>query len=113
MATNYVQPGNTIEFAHSSSVESGEAIYSGNVVLVALGAFDADESGSYAIDGVFTLPKASAAGAMSVGAQAFIDTGEITDVVGNYAGVVTKAAGASDEAIEVRINFGSFGENNA
>lgn len=115
MATNYVQPGNTIEYAHDSAVESGEALAVGNIALVALGAFAEDVAGSYAAEGVFELPKADAAGAMTLGAQAFLVSGEITDAIGAgiFAGTVAEDAAADATTIKVRINFGNYGEPNA
>lgn len=108
MATNYVQPGDTIEYAHGSAVDSGELITIGDKVGVALGSFEADEAGSYAVDGVFEVPKASAADAMGVGASAYEASGEATDVddsgSNTYAGFVTEPAGAGDTTVRIKLN---------
>lgn len=107
MATNFVQPGDTIEYAHSSAVASGELVAIGTIAGVALGKFDASEAGSYALDGVFELPKASAAGAMSAGAKAYHASGEVTDVnTDPFAGTVIEDAASGDTTIKVRVNFG-------
>lgn len=108
MATNYVQPGDTISYAHSSAVASGELVAIGTIAGVALGKFDADESGSYGIDGVFELPKADAAGEMTAGAKAYHASGEVTDAdTDPFAGIVVEDAAAGDSTIKVRVNFGN------
>lgn len=115
MATNYVQPGNTLTYAHASAVESGAAVAIENIVGVALGKFGEAEAGSYAVEGVFELPKASAAGAMKVGEEAFLVSGEATDAIGAgiFAGTVAEDAAADGTTIKVKINFGNYGEPNA
>ena len=111
MATNYIQPGETLTYAHASAVESGAAVAIENIVGIALGKFDENEAGEYRVEGVFELPKASAAGAMDVGEQAFLVSGEVADAIGAgiFAGTVAEDAGAADETIKVRINFGNYG----
>jgi predicted RecA/RadA family phage recombinase len=115
MATNYIQPGETLTYAHASAVESGAAVAIENIVGVALGKFGEAEAGSYAVDGVFELPKASAAGEMKIGEHAFLVSGEATDAIGAgvFAGTVAETAAAADETVKVRINFGNYGEPNA
>lgn len=116
MATNYQLPGNVITHASSAAqgVASGAAIAINNIVAVALGTFAQNVAGSYAVEGVFELPKDSSAGAMNQGTQAFLVAGEISDAIGAgiFAGTVWETAGASDETVKVRINFGNYGEDN-
>ena len=115
MATNYDSPGKVYTYAHSSAVASGAALAVNNIALVALGAFAENEAGSYASEGIFELPKASAAGAMAVGEEAFLVSGEVTDAIGAgiFAGTVAEAAAADATTVKVDINFGNYGEPNA
>jgi len=108
MATNYKHPGDVFDYAHSSAVSSGELVAIGSIAGVALGKFDASGEVSYAVDGVYELPKASAAGTMTAGAKAYHASGEITDVnTDPFAGIVAEDAAAGDTTIKVRINFGN------
>lgn len=62
MATNFVQPGKVIEWTNGgSAVDAGDVVAIGNILGVATVDIGAGESGSVAIEGVYTAPKASGA----------------------------------------------------
>lgn len=61
MATNYVSEGKVIEFTASGAKTSGQVIVIGKVLGVVLGAVADGAVGLAQIEGVFTVPKVSAA----------------------------------------------------
>lgn len=63
MATNYVQQGGVIQYANAgSAISSGDVVVMGHTIGVALEDIAATTGvGSVAIEGVFTVPKVSAA----------------------------------------------------
>lgn len=70
MATNYVQEGGIIQYTNAGSkINAGSAIVIGNIAGVALTDIAQNATGSVAIEGVFTLPKANNL-ALSQGAAA-------------------------------------------
>ena len=108
MSTNYVQAGGVIEYANAgSAIASGDVVVMGHTIGVALEDIAATTGvGSVAIEGVFTVPKVSAAVFVqgeklifdvSASPPAFDDssatpaTGDITG------GAVAMVAGASSE----------------
>jgi len=62
MASNYVQPGEVIEWTNSgTAVSAGDVVAIGNILGVALVDIANAASGSVAIRGVFNVPKVSGA----------------------------------------------------
>lgn len=62
MATNYKQPGKVITWTNGgSAVVSGQVVKIGQILGVALGAIAGSASGEVQIEGVFSVPKVSAA----------------------------------------------------
>ena len=62
MATNYVSPGKVIRYTHSgTALVSGQVVRIGQTLGVALEAIANGGTGSVAVDGVYTVPKVSAA----------------------------------------------------
>ena len=63
MSTNFVQKGSVIQYANAgSAIAAGEVVVMGHTIGVALEAIAATSGvGSVAIEGVFTVPKVSAA----------------------------------------------------
>lgn len=63
MANNFKQPGDIITWTNGtgSAVVSGQVVRIGNILGVALVDIASTASGSVALDGVFTVPKVSAA----------------------------------------------------
>lgn len=61
MATNYVQPGDVIQYTAGADISSGEVVKMGNTLGVALQDIANGATGSVAIRGVFTVPKVTAA----------------------------------------------------
>jgi predicted RecA/RadA family phage recombinase len=110
MATNFVQPADTITFAHSAPVNSGVALNIGQVVGIALGKYGANEAGSYKLTGAFTVPKADATGALLPGAYAYFAGGEVFSSAATgrvKGGVVIESASASAETCVVMLTPGA------
>ena len=63
MATNYVSDGNVINWTNGtgSAVSSGDVVATGHCIGVALVDLANGATGSVALEGVFTVPKVSAA----------------------------------------------------
>lgn len=62
MAKTYVQPGKVISWTNGgSAVSSGDVVVIGQIIGVALVDIANGDSGSVAIDGVYTVPKVSGA----------------------------------------------------
>lgn len=62
MASNYVQPGKVITWTNAgTAVSSGDVVVIGKILGVALEDIANGASGEVAIDGVFDVPKVSAA----------------------------------------------------
>jgi predicted RecA/RadA family phage recombinase len=63
MASNHVQPGKVLEYtnATAAAISSGDVVQVGQILGVALVDIAIGESGSVQIDGVFTVPKVTAA----------------------------------------------------
>lgn len=104
---NYVQPGYKTNYAHSAAVVSGQAVLVGTELLVATGAFAANEEGVYLRAGVVTLPKV-AAQAQSKGVLIYWDdtNKNLTTTATNntLAGIVDVAALAADTEVAILLN---------
>lgn len=106
MATNHVQPGNTITLtAPTGGVSSGDGVLVGAFFGVAK--YDASAGDPVEVDlvGVWDLPKA--AGALSEGDVVYWDptAGEVSDDDGGYfIGAVTQDALSADATARVRLN---------
>lgn len=61
MARNYVQPGNVIDYVASADKVAGQVVVMGNTLGVCLVDIANGKTGSVAIEGVFQVPKVSAA----------------------------------------------------
>lgn len=61
MAKNFVQPGATIDIVAAGTLVSGQVIALGGTIGIVLGNAVAGESVAVALEGVFTVPKVSAA----------------------------------------------------
>lgn len=116
MATNYVQNGHVIEYANSgAAISSGDVVVVGNLVGVALTDIAATTGvGSVQIDGVFSLPKVSAA-VIGAGESVIYDvsSGEFDDnlatpATGDVSGscVAIEAAGNGVTTVKVKLNVG-------
>ena len=115
MATNYVQNGEVLAYTNAgSAIASGDVVVIGNIMGVALTDIANLETGSVAIEGVFTLPKV--AGAViaqgekviwDVSAGAFDDS-EATPATGDVSGccIAMEAAGNGVTSIAVKLNVG-------
>lgn len=115
MATNYVKDGAVVDYTNAgSAISSGDVVVMGNIIGVALVDIANGDTGSVAIEGVFTVPKVSAA-VIAIGesviydvsASAFDDnlaTPATGDVSGNA--VAMEAKGAATTTIDVKLNVG-------
>lgn len=63
MASNYVQPGNAIHYSNTgAAISAGDVVVMGHTIGIALVDIAATTgAGAVAIEGVFTVPKVSAA----------------------------------------------------
>jgi predicted RecA/RadA family phage recombinase len=61
MATNYVSEGKVVQYTAGADISSGDVVVMGNTLGVALEDIANGATGSVAIEGVFTVPKVSAA----------------------------------------------------
>jgi predicted RecA/RadA family phage recombinase len=66
MARNYIQPGEVIDFTPAADVASGEPVAIGSRVGVAHTDVAAGETGTFAVLGVYSLPKTNSALAQGV-----------------------------------------------
>jgi predicted RecA/RadA family phage recombinase len=111
----YIQEGNTIDYTPTSAVVEGEVVVQGTLVGVATRPIAADTPGALAVDGVFTIVKAT--GAITVGAKVYWD--DDGDPVGGTAGTgaatttsssntligkAVTAADSGDATVQVKLN---------
>lgn len=116
MATNFVQNGDVIDYTNTtgSDIASGSVVVIGGVLGVALTSIADTATGSVAIEGVYELPKVTAAvigqGQMviwDVSAGAFDDS-LATPATGDVSGaaVAVAEAGNGDTTVKVKLNVG-------
>jgi predicted RecA/RadA family phage recombinase len=110
MATNFVQPGETLTLAAPAAVDSGGGVLIGSIFGVAQGDAASGALVDIATEGVWTLPKVSAL-AISVGDVLYWDnTAKLVNKTasGNTRiGVAVTAAANPSGTVRVRLN-GSF-----
>lgn len=117
MATNRVQPGQTLTWTNGTGgdVVSGQVVVIGNRIGVALGDIADGEDGDVAVEEVFSLPKA--AEALSQGAALYWDadgdpvggtagTGAVTatSTDNTPAGYAAYAAASADATVDTKLN---------
>ena len=111
---NYVQPGYKTNYAHTAAVISGQAVLVGTELLVATGAFGANEEGVYVRAGVVTLPKVTAQ-AQGKGVNVYWDdtAKKLTTIStdNTLAGKVDVAALAADTEVAILLNGLPFAFN--
>ena len=107
---NSIQEGDTIALAAPYAVASGGGALVGAIFGVAVTALANAEVGSFELEGVFTLPKATGVAA-TLGAKAYWDNTNknVTATVGSNTliGVFVAAYASGDTLANVRLN-GSF-----
>lgn len=109
MATNYLQPGEVIDYTPSGSpVSSGDVVVIGTRIGVALTDIAVGEPGSVQTEGVFRLPKTAGVGeAIAQGVDVYWDGAVITASDGaganTPAGYVFAAAGDNDATVAVKL----------
>lgn len=111
MATNYEQPGKVIRYTAGADVVSGQVVVVGKILGVALEDIANGATGNVAIDGVFRVPKVSAA-VIAAGenltwdaSAAAFDDNVATPATGDVTGapaVAFEAAGAGVTTLAVK-----------
>ena len=105
---SYVQGDCLLDYTPSSAVAAGDVVVLGDLVTVAPRAIAANALGAVAIEGVFTLPKAS--GAISQGVIVYWDAtnSNITTTAGSNkrAGKAAYAQASGDTTVKVLLNQG-------
>jgi predicted RecA/RadA family phage recombinase len=106
---NYIQEGDRIALAAPYAVSSGGGALIGSVFGVAVTDLANAEVGTFALEGVYTLPKAT--GAATLGAKAYWDNTNknitATSTSNTLVGVFVAAYASGDTTANVRLN-GSF-----
>lgn len=72
MTTNYVQRGDVVTYTAGADIAAGDVVVMGHTIGVALVDIANGATGSVAIEGVFTVPKVSAA-VFAVGEKLIFD----------------------------------------
>jgi predicted RecA/RadA family phage recombinase len=110
MAKNFVQDGKNINYTNLDAVEieSGAVVELGSIIGIAQGVIAPGKTGVLSIEGVWALPKASAA-TFTVGALAYWKTADKTVVAAPGTGIIPvgvalSAAGAGKTSVNVKIN---------
>jgi predicted RecA/RadA family phage recombinase len=105
---DYVQGDCLIDHTPSAAVAAGAVVVLNDLVTVAPVAIAANALGAVAVDGVWSMPKAT--GAIGQGALVYWDAtaGNITTTATNNkrAGKAAKAALSADASVQVLINVG-------
>ena len=106
---NYIQEGDRIALAAPYAVSSGGGALIGAVFGVAVTDLANAEVGTFALEGVYTLPKAT--GAATLGAKAYWDNTNknvtATSTSNTLVGVFVAAYASGDTSANVRLN-GAF-----
>lgn len=105
--TNYVQEGKVITVTAAAPVASGDVVVVSDMVGVAANAADTGEEVEIAVQGVYTLPKDSAAEAIGQGDTVYAtDEGKITTTAtdNTACGKAAYASGAGTATVKVRLS---------
>jgi predicted RecA/RadA family phage recombinase len=106
MAKNKVQDGNTIEFVAASDLSSGDLVEVGHLVVVVHEDVKTGETAIGYPNGVWELPKASAA-TFAQGATVYVKNGEISnDNTGLFAGKAWVEGANGEITAHVCLNLG-------
>lgn len=113
MATNYSQDGQTVTWTNDtgSDVASGQAVVIGGQLGVAIADIADTESGAVAMEGVFSIPKATGT-AINQGASVDFDVsvgnadGGLTPATGDLTGcgIAWATAASGDTTVLVKLN---------
>ena len=105
---SYVQEDCLLDYTPSAAVAAGDVVVLADLVSVAVRPIAANALGAVAVEGVFSLPKAT--GAVSQGAIVYWDAtaGNITTTAGSNkrAGKAAAAALSGDATCKVVLNLG-------
>lgn len=105
---SYVQDDDLLDYTPSAAVAAGDVVMLNDLVSVAPRPIAANALGAVAVEGVWSMPKAT--GAIGLGALVYWDAtaGNVTTTAsGNKrAGKAAKAAASGDASVNVLINCG-------
>lgn len=107
MATNYVQPGEVLDFTATAALISGAGVLIGSRLGVALTDIAIGDTGAVAVKGVYTLPKL-ATDVVAQGALLYWDNTNArltTTLTGNtLAGYAAAASGNGAATVNIALN---------
>ena len=107
MTTNFVQPGEVIDYTAGANIASGQVVLMGARIGVALKAIANGETGPMQVTGVFNIAKLSTDN-MAQGALLYWDNTNsrlTTTASGNtLAGFAAAAAAATTTSVNIKIN---------
>lgn len=107
MATNYIQPGNVIDYTAGANIVSGQAVLIGKRLGVALAAIANGATGSVQVTGVFSIAKLST-DVVAAGDLLYWDAGNsrltTTTTSNTLAGYAVEAAGNGVATVKIKIN---------
>ena len=97
--------GSYIDYTPGSAVAVGDVVVLGSVVAVAPRPISANELGSVAVEGVFSVAKQTGAStAVAQGSKVYWDgTQAVTGVTGTAMGFATEAAADGDATVKVKL----------
>lgn len=107
MATNFIQPGEVIDFTAAAALASGAGVLIGKRLGVALGAVANGAQGVAQVTGVFSLPKLST-DVVTQGAELYWDDTNkrltLTATANTLAGYAWAAAGNGETTVKIKLN---------
>ena len=108
---NYVQSGDFIEFTAGATITSGQLVQVGSIHGVSITDVANGAKGTLALQGVFTLPKLTAAAgdACTAGGPVYFSSGSVsgTDSSGTRKLVGYSLAAAAQAATTVQVRLGN------
>lgn len=111
MATNYLHPGDILDYTATRHTPVGSLVLIGALAGVALTTIAAGQTGSVRVTGVFALPKAADT-VVAMGEAAYLDgNGLIGPAAAGavHVGAFAAAARAGETTCRIKLNTGSAG----
>jgi predicted RecA/RadA family phage recombinase len=104
MATNYDSEGKVVQYTAGADISSGDVVVMGNILGVALNDIDNGDTGSVAIEGVFTVPKVTDA-VIAVGESLTYDISASKFDDKSASAAAGDITGAAAVAVEAGVNL--------